>query len=324
MFWDIGTPLSYNCLFNFIVGPRGAGKTYGFKNWAIKDFLKTGHQFIYLRRYKTELRATKTFFADIQDQYPEVDFKVRHNEFVINDKVAGIAFPLSTAKVQKSSSFPKVNKICFDEFVIDKGVYHYLPDEVINFLEFYETIARMREVKVFFLSNAITMANPYFIYFALNLPYGKDISAKNDKLIQHFCNDEYLETKEKTRFGQLIKGTQYGDYAMKNEFLRDNTTFVQHKTPHSEYYFSFTYGGEKYGVWIDYVEGLITISEDVDESYRHCYAFTASDHTPNTMLLKGPNRNNQLRVFIANFKMGNMRFESVKLKNIVMDIMRWT
>lgn len=58
--------LSHNCLFNFVVGNRGAGKTYGVaKKWAIKTFLKTGKQFIYLRRYKTELDDIPNFFADI-------------------------------------------------------------------------------------------------------------------------------------------------------------------------------------------------------------------------------------------------------------------
>ena len=27
-YWDISKTLSYNCLFNFIYGIRGAGKTY--------------------------------------------------------------------------------------------------------------------------------------------------------------------------------------------------------------------------------------------------------------------------------------------------------
>lgn len=38
MYYEIGKALSYNCLFNFIVGMRGVGKTYAFKRWAIQDF----------------------------------------------------------------------------------------------------------------------------------------------------------------------------------------------------------------------------------------------------------------------------------------------
>ena len=39
MYWDINNSLSYNRLFNFIVGARGVGKTYGAKRWAINSFM---------------------------------------------------------------------------------------------------------------------------------------------------------------------------------------------------------------------------------------------------------------------------------------------
>ena len=42
MYYDINKTLSYNTLFNFVVGPRGAGKTYAAKKRAISNFLKRG------------------------------------------------------------------------------------------------------------------------------------------------------------------------------------------------------------------------------------------------------------------------------------------
>ena len=47
--------LSYNCLFNFIEGERGNGKTYAFKKFCIDNFIKKGLQFIWVRRYESEL-----------------------------------------------------------------------------------------------------------------------------------------------------------------------------------------------------------------------------------------------------------------------------
>lgn len=61
-----------------------------------------------------------------------------------------------------------MNKIIFDEFIIDKGVYKYLPNEVEYFLDLYETISRLRDVKDLFLCT-ITQTNPYFIYFDIEL-----------------------------------------------------------------------------------------------------------------------------------------------------------
>lgn len=56
MYWDINKSLSYNALFNFIIGARGVGKSYGAKKLAIQNFLKKGKQFVYVRRYKEELK----------------------------------------------------------------------------------------------------------------------------------------------------------------------------------------------------------------------------------------------------------------------------
>ena len=52
MYWDISRALERGCLFNFIVGARGGGKTYGTKQLGIDNFLRDGSQWAYVRRYK--------------------------------------------------------------------------------------------------------------------------------------------------------------------------------------------------------------------------------------------------------------------------------
>ena len=144
IYWDINRPRSYGCMMNFIVGARGCGKTYGFKKWAIADFIKTGQKFVYVRRFKSEIeqKDLDKFFDDIlaNNEFPGHELKVKGKNFVIDGKVAGTAIALSTAKIKKSVSYPDYTKICFDEFIIDKSAYHYLPDEVTNFLELVSTI----------------------------------------------------------------------------------------------------------------------------------------------------------------------------------------
>ena len=77
-YYNYDKALSYNALFNFILTTRGLGKTYGAKLKVIKKFLKTGEQFIYIRRYKDELSTIDTFFNDIiaNNEFPEHEFKV--------------------------------------------------------------------------------------------------------------------------------------------------------------------------------------------------------------------------------------------------------
>ena len=97
MYWDINRCLSYNCLFNFIVGARGVGKTYGAKRYVIKKFIQSGEQFVYVRRYKDELKKMKRFFEDIYQEFPGHEFKVSPPNFIIDDVVAGTYMPLSPA-----------------------------------------------------------------------------------------------------------------------------------------------------------------------------------------------------------------------------------
>ena len=326
MWYDINKTLSYNCLFNFVIGMRGVGKTYAFKKWAIKDYLKTGAQFAYVRRYKTEVNGKRLakFFKDVSEEFPSHSFETKGTVFYIDGKVAGQAFPLSTAKIEKSVPFPEINKICFDEFILDKGSYHYLPDEVTNFLELYSTISRLRDVTVFFLSNAITVTNPYFDYFSIKLPYGGKTVARTgtDILCEVIKESEYTDAAKKTRFGALIDGTEYGSYNMENEFYRDNKNFVAKKTPGSEYYFTVIFNSVQYGIWVDYKEGLLTVSRDVDPSSLRIYALTNDDHVPNALLLGSPRRSVALQTLRNMYELGAVRFESIAVKNSFMPAMR--
>ena len=323
IYWDIGKTLSYNCLFNFIVGARGVGKTYGCKEWAIKDFIKNRNQFVYVRRYKEELKKIDKFFEDIKTMFPDHNFKVNKPNLYMDGELIGTSIALSTAKIEKSTPFPRVNKIIFDEFILDKGFHHYLPDEVTNFLELYSTVARMRDVKVMFLSNALTFTNPYFIYFDLQLPYGSNFKAENDILIEVVKNDEFVKVASETRFSNIIKNTPYYEYSVNNNFLRDTKTFIEKKSEHSNFVFTMIFKGEKYGVWLDYNKGLEYVSKDYDPNSKAVYAITTDDHTPNTMLLKGQ-KSVLIENFIKYYKLGLVRFESVNIKNICMDIIKLT
>lgn len=323
VYWNINKTLSYNAFLNFIVGMRGVGKTYGAKNFCIKRFLKCREQFVYVRRFDKELKKIKTFFSDISDKFPEHDFRVEKGCFIIDDEIAGYYMPLSTAKVDKGAAFPDVTTIVYDEFILDAGVHHYLPDEVTAFLELVETIFRMRDNgRVIALSNAITITNPYFLEFELALPYGKNIIVKNDCLFEMVENPEYVDAKKATRFGRLISGTQYGNYAIENQFLRDNDTFIEKKSGNCSYLFTFIWQGEKLGVWCSYIEGKIWVSNDIDELRGNTFAFSTADHSPNTMLLSTAKSNKWFKFFAEQYALGNVYFESAKIKGIAQTVIK--
>ena len=327
IFYDLGKVLSYNCLFNFILGARGLGKTYSAKDWSIRDFIKTQSQFLYVRRYATEIKETNSnnrFWSDISRKYPDHSFNINKNAYMIDDMIAGQSMALSTSMITKGIPFPNINKIIFDEFIIDKGVYHYIADEVTLFLDLYETVARLREdVRVLFLSNAISQVNPYFLYFNLQLPKNLNgITRENDILLHIADSAEYANVKKQTRFGKIIAGTKYGDYAIDNKFLRDTDNFIGKKTGSAKYQFAFIYKGFTIGIWYDWQLSRVYVSEDRDPSSPLKFAITLQDHSENTMLIKRLSSVSHVRQFIEYYKQGFVCFESIKLKGIVYEIIK--
>ena len=52
------------------------------------------------------------------------------------------------------------------------------------------------------------------------------------------------------------------------------------------------------------------------------FATTTEDHQPNTMLYSIAKKYNCWKVFIDNYKLGNVYFENTKLKNMSKDILK--
>ena len=202
IYYDLNKLLSHNKILNFVIGPRGGGKSFAAKKWAINGWLKNRKEFIYLRRYNTELLEIGNWFSDIASFYPEHEFAVEGGHFFIDGEVAGYYIALSTSQQKKSVSYPNVNKIIFDEFIIDKGRVTYLKEEVQMFLDFYETVARLREdVTALLIANAITVVNPYFTYFHIYPKSNSKFITKSEVCVEIYRNDDFMAKKKNTKFG---------------------------------------------------------------------------------------------------------------------------
>lgn len=323
IYYDYSNLLSYNAMFNFIIGERGVGKTYGSLKFAINRYLKTGEQFVYLRRYKSELKKSVPHLFDAittQNEFPKNNVYTKGDIIYCDNKICGYSIALSTSNILKSTSFTKVKTIIFDEFIIDKGTYHYLQNEIECFLDLVETIARLRDVRVLFLGNSISSTNPYFTYFDLHLPYNSTFATFKDGLIlvNYIKNEEYRKIKKASNFGRLIEGTNYSKYAIDNEFLRDSKYFIKPKTPKSKFYFTLSVGGFQYGVWRDSSINTIFISSDIDPNCPMRIAVANTDHTDNTVLVKS-RTNLWFKSLIEHYRLGLLCFENQKIKNVVMD-----
>ena len=326
MYYDINKTLSHNCLFNFIVGMRGVGKTYSFKKRAIKNFLKSRKQFVYLRRYDTEIKKDKMekFFDDIMHEFPEVEFTVKHGCFYIDGMQAGFYLPLSKAAQYKSVPYPNVELICFDEFIIDQGLIRYLPREVQTFNEMYSTIARTRDVTAFFMSNAITFVNPYFLYFDLNLKPGQKLLKKNDMLVEVVENPEFVEMASRTRFGKIIAGTEYGDYAINNQAMRDNDNFVTKMPGASTCILVLRVDGCNYGVYSSIDSDNLFVSESYDPTCGRVLALDTTSHTLDTSLTREGGASLLFERLKQKYYRAEVRFTSIKVKNIILSAIKET
>lgn len=271
-FYDFSKLLSYNAVYNFAVGGRGIGKTYGAKKKvtkdAIKSSLETGDQFIYLRRYKKELQVSRdTFFADYAHEFPDYDFRI-HSYFAQAAPVStrddkkrewftiGYFIALSVAQSYKSVAFPRVKIIIYDEFIIEKGAIHYLPDEATVFNNFFSTVDRYKDkTRVFFLANSVRIENPYFIEYDID-PNKCDkngiIKLFDGFMLVHIIDSEQFSNEVyQTRFGKFIKGTEYGNYAVGNEFADNHEMLIGVKTPSAMYLYTLETHSGTFSVWYD-------------------------------------------------------------------------
>lgn len=322
MYFDYNKILSYNAMFNFLIGSRGIGKTYGISKFVINQYLKKNEEFAYIRRYKTELKKSiPSFFSSIIENklFPNNSFSVNNNKFICDKNIFGHAMTLSTAQDLKSSNFDKVKTIIFDEFGIEEGQRKfYLQNEVFAFLGLIETIARMRDVRVFFLSNAVSRTNPYFLFFDLNVPYDTDIKLYKNGLIlvNYIKSDDYINAKKQTRFGQLVAGTSYSDYAIDNKFINESMDFIQKKSGSCKFLFAFISNHQTFGVWFNQVQNIMFVSNDWIHNTPFLFSTALDDHNSNTIYLSANKKYTVWKKFIKYYELGRLRFENVKIKNL--------
>lgn len=327
MWYSRGQILSYNKILNLCLTNRGGGKTFDMTCWAIDDFLKKEKQTMWVRRYNTELHGNDAnpgildhgaFFDGVRNEglYEGVKLEIKGNMGYINDQPAIYFVALSTSRQLKSMNFHNVNKIIFDEFIIDKGRVTYLKNEVEVFLDLFETVDRMRDTtRAVLLANSITTVNPYFMYFNIKPKPDKRFTVQGEICVEIFADQEFVEKKKKTRFGKMVSGTRYGDYAIENKWLLDNDTFIEPKTPRAEFMLGMKYNGVMYGFWVDYRAGLIFVNRQYDPSSYALYCLQRDDHDANLLLIKSISDSKLVQRIVYAFQQGLLRFEDMQVKN---------
>lgn len=317
--------LSHNAFINFVMSPRGNGKSYSAKKLIIKNYLKNGSQAVYTRRTKVEIDEVKdTYWNDIREEYPDLDFKIEGYIGYINGDEVVHFIPLSTSTNKKSASYPKVNWIIFDEYIITKTTYNrYLKNEMTLLLDLIETVGRARNIRVLIMANSVSFVNPLFSFFDIVPKEGQRFSKYKDGLIcvEQFTSHVFMEEKKKTPFGRLIEGTNYSKYAIENEVLEDTNDFIKEREG-AKYKFlaCFKYEDFKIGVWENLENNELFCDERIDEDNINKFAMLLEELEEGYLYYKGY-RNVNLRIIKIKKSaiQGNIYFCSQEIKKIMQD-----
>jgi hypothetical protein len=315
--------LSYNRILNFVIGARGVGKSYGMKKYVVKQFIKTGKQFMYVRRYKDDLKKITTFFNDIGAEFPEHELKVKGKEFYVNGKLAGYAIALSSWQSLKSNAYPEVSTILYDEFLREKDNSTYIPNEPRALLNLMDTVFRNRtDVRTICMANSTTIVNPFFLYFNIIPNLKKRYNAWESVLVEIPDSKDFSDARRETRFGKLIANTEYGEMSLDNEFTEDSETFIEKRSKESQFVFSVLYKNNTFGIWVDTKKGLMYLANEHDPSSKYVFAMTSEDHSENAMMLTGWKKNYQLKKLVGSFMNGYLRFDNQVVRNLAYEMFR--
>lgn len=318
IFYSSNQAMSYNKVLTMVIGGRGIGKSFEYKLRCVKRFIEHGEQFIYIRRFKSELLKIGQFFDDIYPFLPEgTSVAVKGKMLIVNDQIAGWAIALTNWQKEKSTAYPNVRTVLFDEFILEKDLSHYIPNEPVPFLNVMDTIGRLRDnVRFICLANAVSITNPYFLYFGLIPNLKKRFNAYENILIEIPDSKNFADFRKETRLGRLFAGTDYGRMSINNEFVNDIETFIEKKPANSSNIFNVTFGGITFGVWEDKVTYRYYMSAKYDPYNKYHFVVEKDELDEGRILALGQGNHPYLKLFYTAFTMSNVRFESQQVRNL--------
>lgn len=181
-FYSLDHILQLNAQYNMVIGERSNGKTFAALEYGLRQYLETGKQMAYIRRWKEDYRGKRgenlfsglvsankiselTNGAWTQTRYYSgkwhlAKYDQELDKLVYDETPFCYGFSISDQEHDKSSSFPNITTIIFDEFMTRQ---YYLQNEFVLFTNVLSTIIRHRnDVKIFMLANTVNKYCPYF------------------------------------------------------------------------------------------------------------------------------------------------------------------
>lgn len=334
----------YNAFITMCCGARGIGKTFDWLKWAVRQYEKHGDKFAWVRRTEKDIfgdpekgiqGCAANFGRNVSEVFPNLDITTKGNLIFLNGEQCGEFRSLTGtqgAKGETREIKDLIVNMIVDEFLIDTKAQHYIggnsePDLVANL---YQSLARpdgvrgigMSKGRIILLANATSFANPYFYYWNIVPFKGKYFYDPEQLVAVEMCDNEaFADSIKETRFGKAFRHTKYGSYAFDNAMMYDSPMFIEpKKPPTSTKILQVKYVGKNICLWGDSQNGIYWVGEGKKDD-TITFAVTKDDMTLNTILLRNPRRT-LFNLLIESYRYGDLRFQNMQVKSIVLDIMR--
>lgn len=188
-FYSLKKILEANAQYNVIIGERSNGKTYAVLKYGIENYMSSKKQLAIVRRWQDDFTGKRgqTMFDSLvangeiekitKGEWTNIHYYAskwylcryedngKKTERVIDTTPFAYGFAITSMEHDKSTSYPNITTICFDEFLTRTA---YVPDEFVMFMNVVSTIIRHRtDVKIFMLGNTVNRYCPYFTEMGL-------------------------------------------------------------------------------------------------------------------------------------------------------------
>jgi len=188
-FYSLEPIKSKGCCYNIIFGERSNGKSYASKLECL-DSVKKGKAFAIIRRELEDFKykRAEAYFSDVEMdgkieamhikvpndpegryyngiayrtmRYYLCFYDYENDKKILSQEPVGYCFALSSFVHDKSTSYPNISTIIFEEFIARTSYY---TDEFVIFQNVLSTIIRQRDdVVIYMLGNTVNAYCPYF------------------------------------------------------------------------------------------------------------------------------------------------------------------
>lgn len=343
--YDVSGVLGSGCAINIVTGARSYGKTYGWKKRGIKNFIKTGETWGYLRTFDQEIKdiladGSEAFFSDIMrnNEFPGYKFRMLGRTMQCgkimgkNDKgeeevdwqIMGQMYALTKYQSYKGKTVANMTLLVFDEFIRETRVPPYPANCVNNLINLWETLDRREDrIRIVMLANAADAVNPYFVAWGIvPPPQGTHVRVPvGDAFVyvENCWSREFEEYADDSNIGRFTKGSAYQMYAQKNQFVNQNGLFVCDRPRRVKPQMNITWDEQVFCIYIVLDDLACLYVEEGESTTVQTIALTRADSKPDIVVIERSNP--YLKGLVKRGREGKMLYESDRCRERFMRVL---